>query len=120
MSMVDTQELSSVINRDELMTRCLNNLDFAERMLKLFQEQFCEELAVLETAYDQGNFESVAKIAHRLQGACANAAAFGLQDRAANLRNAVKEGAHDKAVQCLTDLQQEWKRFSTVMATEKL
>ena len=119
MTMVDTQELSSVINRDELLTRCLNNLDFAERMLKLFQEQFRDELVVLEAAYDQGNFESIAKIAHRLQG-LRDAAAFGLQDRAANLRNAVKGGAPDRAAQCLTDLQQEWKRFSTVMATEKM
>ncbi|HEY2761566.1 MAG TPA: Hpt domain-containing protein [Pirellulales bacterium] len=118
--MVDTQELSSVINRDELLTRCLNNLDFAERMLKLFQEQFSEELAVLEEAYENKNLESVGKIAHRLQGACANAAAFGLQRRAANLRTAVKEGTPTQTAQCLADLQQEWNRFSTVIATEKM
>ena len=120
MSLVDTHDLSSVINRHELMTRCLNNLDFAERMLRLFQDQFTEELAVLETAYNSKNMESVAKIAHRLQGACANAAAFGLQERSANLRNAVKEGNPEQADQCLADLQQEWKRFSSVMSVEKM
>ena len=119
MSLVDTRDLSSVINRHELMTRCLNNIDFAERMLRLFQDQFTEELTVLEVAYNNKNMESVAKIAHRLQGACANAAAFGLQERAANLRNAIKEGTSDQAEQCLADLQQEWKRFSSVMSVDK-
>jgi HPt (histidine-containing phosphotransfer) domain-containing protein len=97
------------------MTRCLNRLDFAERMLSLFHDQFGEELSELEQAFDDGNLVSVGKIAHRLQGACANAAATGLQSRAAELRNAVNKGSRDETSQRLSDLQSEWQRFSTAM-----
>ena len=115
MSIGQLERLSSVIDQQELMTRCLNRLDFAERMLTLFHDQFGEELNQLEQAFDDGNLASVGKIAHRLQGACANAAATGLQSRAAELRNAVNKGSRDETSQRLSDLQSEWQRFSTAM-----
>ena len=118
MSHGQLERLSSVIDQQELMTRCLNRLDFAERMLSLFHNQFGEELNQLEQAFDDGNLVSVGKIAHRLQGACANAAATGLQSRAAELRNAVNKGSRDETSQRLTELQSEWEKFSTAMNPE--
>jgi HPt (histidine-containing phosphotransfer) domain-containing protein len=120
MSLGQLENLSSVIDQNELLTRCLNNLDFAERMVALFQEQFCEEMTVLEQAFEQGNLDAVGKVAHRLQGACANAAAFGLKARAANVRNAVNEGSREKTTQCVSELQEEWRRFSSIVGQDKV
>lgn len=120
MSLGHLENVSSVIDRKALLTRCLNNLDFAERMVALFQEQFCEEMTVLEQEFERGNLDAVGKVAHRLQGACANAAAFGLQARAGNVRKAVNEGSREKTTQCVAELQQEWQRFSSVMSQDKV
>jgi HPt (histidine-containing phosphotransfer) domain-containing protein len=119
MSLESLQGLSSVINHNELLARCLNNLDFAERMLALFQGRCGEELADLQQAFDEGNMDSVRRVAHRLAGACANAAAFGLQARAADLRHAASDGSRDKVSQCLVELQREWHRFTAAMSTDQ-
>src|SRR5262245_7493911 len=79
MSLTNTERLSSVVDYEELVTRCLNKIDFAERMLTLFQSHCGKELAVLEQACEAADLEAVRRISHRLAGAAANAAANGLQ-----------------------------------------
>jgi HPt (histidine-containing phosphotransfer) domain-containing protein len=116
MSLESLQALDSVIDHDALLTRCLNKLDFAERMLTLFQGRCVEDMADLEQAFDQGDMGTVGKIAHRMAGACANAAAFGLQARATELRHATNDGGLEKISQCVAELQAEWDRFTTVVS----
>ena len=111
MSLQSLHALDSVIDSQELLTRCLNNLDFAERMLNLFEGRCCEELTDLDAAFEKGDLNAVRLIAHRLAGACANAAAFGLQTSATELRHAATDGSIEKASRCLHDLRQEWHRF---------
>ncbi len=118
MSLETLQGLSSVIDHDALLTRCLNNLDFAERMLALFLEHCGEELIHLDQAFDKGDMEAVRRISHRFAGASANAAAFGLQARAAELRRAANDGSLDEALNCLVDLRQEWHRFTMAMSNQ--
>lgn len=40
----NAERLASVVDYDELVMRCLNNLDFAERMLVLFQKHCSDEM----------------------------------------------------------------------------
>lgn len=119
MSQKNAERLSSVVDYEELVTRCLNKIDFAERMLALFQNHCGDEMAVLERAYAEGNLESVRLIAHRLGGAAANAAAFGIQSCAAELRLAASSGSVQQTSRSLTDLQREWRRFNEVMSTDE-
>ncbi len=112
------ERLATVVDYDELVTRCLSNLDFAERMLALFQNHCGEELVVLEQAYEAGNLEALRLTAHRLAGAAANAAAFGVQGCAADLRRAASSGSLEQAGQSLVELQREWRRFNDAMATD--
>jgi HPt (histidine-containing phosphotransfer) domain-containing protein len=119
MSRASLESLSSVIDHRALLTRCLNKLDFAERMLALFQSRCGEELEELDQAFEKADLEAVRRISHRLGGACANAAAFGLQACATDLRHAANDGSLDKASQCLAELRREWDRFTTVMSAEQ-
>jgi len=116
MSLESLEGLSSVIDHQALLTRCLNNLAFAERMLTLFQARCGEELAELEQAVDKGDIEAIRRISHRLTGASANAAATGVQARASDLRHAADDGALDKASECLVELRGEWHRLTAAMA----
>jgi len=117
MSLKTLHDLASVIDYEALLNRCLNNLDFAESMLALFQGHGGEELAEIERACSNGNMQAVSQIAHRFHGACANVAAHGLQARVTELRTAVLDGASEKTTHCLAELQREWQRFITAVAT---
>ncbi len=118
MSQTNAERLSSVVDYDELVTRCLNKLDFAERMLTLFQNHCGDEMVVLEQAFAEGNLESVRRIAHRLGGAAANAAAFGLQTCAGDLRLAASSGSLQQTSRSLGELQREWRRFNAAMTVD--
>lgn len=118
MSQTNAERLSSVVDYNQLVTRCLNKLDFAERMLTLFQSHCGQEMEVLESAVAEGNLESVRRIAHRLGGAAANAAAFGLQNCAGELRLAASSGSLQQTTRSLTELQREWRRFNEAMTPD--
>jgi HPt (histidine-containing phosphotransfer) domain-containing protein len=116
MSPEDWEGLSSVIDSKALMRRCLNNLQFAERILSLFEGTCAEELTDLDRALETGDMEAVRKIAHRLQGACANAGAVDLQTCASKLRNAANEPKSGEVAARLEDLHREWQRFGAALA----
>jgi HPt (histidine-containing phosphotransfer) domain-containing protein len=118
MPQTKAERLSSVVDYDQLVTRCLNKLDFAERMLTLFQSHCGDELAVLEREFAEGNLESVRLIAHRLGGAAANAAAFGLQSCAGELRVAASSGSREQTETSLVNLQREWRRFNAAITED--
>lgn len=119
MSLENVQRLSSVMNFDELLTRCLNNIEFAERMLTLFHGRCADDVAELEEAFNRSDIDSVRRIAHRLAGASANAAATGLQSRAAELRRAVDRNATHEIQPRLLELREEWRRFADALSESR-
>jgi HPt (histidine-containing phosphotransfer) domain-containing protein len=119
MSPEDFDGLSSVIDSQALVGRCLNNLDFAQRILTMFEGRCETELAELDQALEKGDVETIRRIAHRLTGTCANAAAFELQACASKLKHAADDCSIEETSDCLQDLKREWERFSTVMSTRR-
>jgi HPt (histidine-containing phosphotransfer) domain-containing protein len=120
MSLIEAPQLSGVIDLNELMTRCLNNLDFAERMLHLFENRCGEDLVELQRAFDQGDIEKARRVSHRFAGASANAAAGRLHGRANELRNDLREGSLEAARPRLKELRQEWQRFTEAMSSQQV
>jgi HPt (histidine-containing phosphotransfer) domain-containing protein len=115
MTSEDLKGLSAVIDSQALLARCLNNLDFVERILTLFEDRGTVELNNLDEALAAGDVETVGRIAHRLAGACANAAAHDLQICAANVRKAVNKNSLEEAAECVEELHRKWDCFSKVM-----
>jgi HPt (histidine-containing phosphotransfer) domain-containing protein len=96
---------------DELLARCMGNLQFAERILAIFQTRFEEDLVQLERTLAAEDAGAVASIAHRLKGASANAAAPLLQARAAQIEQFAGEKRLSEARDCVDELRQEWCWF---------
>ena len=119
MSPHELEGLASIIDGKALMARCLNNFDFVERILTLFQDRCEVELTELDRAFEAGDLDAVRRIAHRLSGSCANAAATGLQKRAADLRHSLDESEMPRAEECIAELRAEWNRFSRAMAADR-
>jgi len=104
-------EAQAVFDVDDLMARCLGNLEFAEHILALFQTRFGEDLAELEQMLAAGDAESVARLAHRLKGAAANAAAPSLKTLAAEIVQLAQARSLEGVRTRLADLREEWDWF---------
>jgi len=104
---------ANALDREDLMARCMGNLEFAERILGMFQERCGEDLAQLEAAAESGDVKQVALLAHRLKGASANVAAPGMQARAAEIEAAARQEALAEIPASLNELKQEWSRFTS-------
>ena len=106
-------QVATALNVEDLMTRCMGNIEFAERILSIFQELGNQALADLEQAMAAEDTEMLARLAHRLKGASANAAAPGLQALAAEIERAAGQSSLGEIPAHLENLRHEWNRFSS-------
>lgn len=106
-----TLSRAPVVDVEELLARCLGNLEFAERILAIFQERCSTDLEELEQAIEQGDLERVAGITHRLKGACANAAAHSLCQRISQIREAACRQETEDVSRHYRELRHDWDAF---------
>ncbi len=109
-------QMTDVLDAEDLLARCLGNVDFAERILGKFQERCHEDVEALEKAVLDGDSESVARFAHRLKGASANVSASGIQKSASQIESAARHESLDEVTEGLAGLKQEWVRFSEAVS----
>jgi HPt (histidine-containing phosphotransfer) domain-containing protein len=105
------------LKHEELLARCLGNLEFAERVLATFQKGFEEDLSVLEEQCLSGNADYVASLAHRMKGASANTAAPRLQAQTARIEELARANRTDEIPRRLGQLKQEWSLFVESVAS---
>ena len=103
--------LPAAVDMDDLLARCLGNREFAEHILRVFHDRCGTDLEEIEKAVGAKDFDNVVWVAHRLQGACANAAAGGLKERTSQLRKAACEYSSEEVSTCLDELQKSWSQF---------
>ena len=102
---------SPALEFDELLARCMGNIEFAERVLAKFQQRFGAELAQLEQGLASQNAEQIACVAHRLKGASANVGAPGLQIQATEIEDLARARCVSEIPTSLDQLRSEWTRF---------
>lgn len=107
--------LAKVINVDDLMGRCMGNLDFVERILTIFQTRCEADLTELEAAIEAADLPRVQQIAHRLKGACANAGANNLSARASELWTAANKEFTDVLAARCSQFRQEWNECTAIL-----
>ena len=107
----------SAFEFDELVERCLGNLEFVERVLGKFQHRFGENLEELERALEAEDRERIVRVAHRLKGESANMAARGLRDQAAEIEQLGRDGRVCEIRPCLAQLRAEWSLFAESVAS---
>ncbi len=98
---------------EDLMTRCMGNIEFAEQILSTFQALGDEALAEMEEAMAAEDAEALSRLAHRLKGASANAAAPGLRAHAAEIERAARQSSLQEIPAHIEDLRREWGRFAS-------
>jgi HPt (histidine-containing phosphotransfer) domain-containing protein len=102
---------SAALDYEELLARCMGNIEFAERVLDKFQSSFGQELENLENGLNSENAETVTMIAHRLKGASASVGAPGLRQWAAEIEQLGRADRLNEAQQPAQHLRDEWSRF---------
>lgn len=102
---------SGVLAVDELLERCMGNIEFAERVLSKFVNRFDEDLAELEKDLELEDSEGIVSVAHRLKGSSANVGAHGLRDRAAAIEAMARAQRTSEIRSGLDQLRDEWFRF---------
>lgn len=116
MSTINLDRLAKVINVDDLMARCLGNMDFVERILTIFQTRCESDLVELEDAIRAGDMLRVQRLAHRLKGACANAGANDLSVRASELWTAANKEFTDVLAARFAQFRQEWDECAAALS----
>jgi HPt (histidine-containing phosphotransfer) domain-containing protein len=100
-----------VMNMEELINRCMGNIDLVQRVLEKFGQRLPEDLEELERALEAGNTEEVARVAHRLKGSSASVSAEGIASAASRIEEAGRAGRSAEIPMALDRLRSEWKRY---------
>ena len=108
-------QATEVLDVEDLMTRCMGNIEFAGRVLSTFQKLGDEAIADLEQAIAAEEAETLARLAHRLKGASANVAAPGLRTHAAEIERAARQSSLEEIPAHLENLRSEWSRFNATL-----
>jgi HPt (histidine-containing phosphotransfer) domain-containing protein len=108
---------SAVWNPEQLVDRCLGNLDFLERVLDTFCTDFTRQLCELDHWVQQFDSPRVASIAHKMKGAAANIAAERLADCSATIEQLARQQRSDEIPVRLRGLKEEWERFTSSIQT---
>jgi HPt (histidine-containing phosphotransfer) domain-containing protein len=119
MTQTQLEGLSHAIDVDDLISRCMGNLDFVERILTIFQTRCEADLEELEAAIKAADFAQVQRIAHRLKGACANAGAGRLSARAGDLWNAASKEFADVVAARFAQFKEDWEHCSAILNAEQ-
>ncbi len=102
---------------EELLERCMGNLEFAERVLAKFQGRFSGQLDELESALADEDVEQIVLLAHRLKGESASVAASGLRDRAEEIEKLGRSHQVSEISSSLQQLRSEWDSFAESVAS---
>jgi HPt (histidine-containing phosphotransfer) domain-containing protein len=112
-----TTQTDSPIDVRELLDRCMDNIDLAERVLGKLNSRFADDMAELERALEAKNGHAVASVAHRLKGAAANVAAHDLQKYAADVEESARREMLDRLPAQFDLLRNEWKKINDTALT---
>jgi HPt (histidine-containing phosphotransfer) domain-containing protein len=95
----------------QILERCLGSRQLVERVLQTFAERFAEDLELIRVEIEAGSAERTAKVAHRLKGAAANAAAEELAGLAGEIEAAARDEQLERAQRIYRELPAAWTRF---------
>lgn len=86
---VSSSTTCKTLDREELLARCLGSAEFAMRVLGKFQARLEQDLADVDQALQDQDWDLLAHLAHRIKGASASVSAALVRRRAAELEDAV-------------------------------
>jgi HPt (histidine-containing phosphotransfer) domain-containing protein len=104
------------VELEELLARCVGNIEFAQRVLARFVASFGDDIDRLERCFQLHQPEELARIAHAMKGAAANVAAHGLEEQIGRIEEMARSRRLEDFTSCLTPLRDEWSRVSNTVS----
>ena len=104
------------IDIQDVMDRCMGNLQLANRILGRFRDGLDETLQQLESLASQNDWEQVGKRVHRLKGEAGNVGCRPMVELAARLEDACVRGQQGAASALLTELSRAARQFGCEVA----
>jgi len=99
------------VDYDDLLARCMDNQDLAQRILARFEQTFGEDLNRFCDAVEAQDADQMAYLAHRLKGASANVSATKLLGVLNELESSVRSIRPDNLTALMEQLQNAWTHF---------
>ncbi|MEE4365118.1 MAG: ATP-binding protein [Desulfotignum sp.] len=106
---------NQVFDKDDLMTRLMNNRILAKKILHLMLEKGPGKISALEHAVNIKDCRDVYEKAHALKGMALNAACPALADAAKKMETAAKKGNHNSLEHLLLDLKNQFDQLAEVL-----
>jgi two-component system, sensor histidine kinase and response regulator len=101
---------STVFDPQELMDRCLSDVDFAIEMLTMFQARVPELMGKIVDALSAGSVAEAAGAAHALKGTAGNVAAKQLHAQCATIEKLLRQGQFPEAKALFPQLRDAAKK----------
>jgi len=96
---------------EDLVERCMGNIELATRLLNQIQAILAEDLKLLQQSGQTADPNEVARLAHRLKGATVNIGAYELSDLFERIEQLGRIGEMATVSGCLLEQETEWARF---------
>ncbi|MCA9075403.1 MAG: Hpt domain-containing protein [Planctomycetaceae bacterium] len=91
-SLIDPQ----IFDQQQLLLRCMGNLEVAERCLTRFRQRLEADVEQLQQSATVGDTGEVARLAHFMKGSAATVAATALSQKAHSLECAARDGGTEE------------------------
>gem|GEM_PF-3495103 len=115
MATTETNTVKTPIAYDELAARCLERIDFIERVLHSFSDRFVEDLEQLERYVETEDVQAIARLAHRMKGACGNTAAQELHEQVSRIERLAREDRFAEILPSIAGIHLAWTNFCQAM-----
>ncbi len=112
----DSDSNSTVIDLDDIIARCMGNLDFVQRILVKFHQQAGKDLDELAAGLESADARHIAQVAHRLKGASASVAATRLREVVATIEQLGRSENLSEVPDHLEQLRAEWELLGGYLA----
>ena len=104
---------------EELLARCVGRLDLVQRVLDAYVTQMEEDIPQLLSELEAGNSSDVARIAHRIKGASANAAVDTLRRDAEEIERLAREAQLQQASSRAMQLKRDWSAYLETISSQR-
>jgi HPt (histidine-containing phosphotransfer) domain-containing protein len=94
----------------------MGRLERVQRVLDVYVAQMDQDIARLDSEWQAGNSLEVAKIAHRIKGASANAAVESIRADAESIERLVAANQLDELPGCMDRLKQDLRAIAASAA----
>jgi len=106
-----------VFDIDQLRNVCMEDSELMRDLVTALIDDAAKQISALSDAVDHADANQCARLAHYVKGACANVGAVSMAVLLKQIENNAKAGDFDACRHSLSNLTDEFRKFSSEAAT---